>query len=179
MAVTTATVLGIAAMGTAAVGTGMAYYGQKQQAKTAGAVGEYNARTGEYNAKLAEASALQVELDGRENIRRKRVENQRFQSTQRSRFAKAGVTEEGTPLEVMSETASFLEMDALEINRQAQIRAAQLRAQGQQHQVGSMFDRAAGQAEASAHRMGATMTLLNGASNMAGTAYGLKKSGAF
>lgn len=113
------TTLAVASLATAAVGTGVAVYGQMQQAKTAKKVGEYTAQTAEanakataeaaeYNAQLAEVQALQTEMDSRENIRRKRLENSRYQKSQRARFAKAGVTEEGSPLEVMAETAKLL-----------------------------------------------------------------------
>jgi hypothetical protein len=192
--------LAIASLATAAVGTGVAVYGQVQQAKTAKKVGEYNAKTAEenakataeaaeYNALAQEEQALQTEMDSRENIRRKRLENRRFQSTQRARFAKAGVTEEGSPLEVMADTAALLEMDAQEVNRQAQIEAARLRAgaretrrtglfQSDQFTKQAGFERMYGSRQASAAYIGAGATLLSGASNMMGSAAMFKKVGA-
>lgn len=194
------TTLAVASLATAAVGTGVAVYGQMQAAKTAKKVVEYNAgvaeenakataEAAEYNARLAENQALQTEMDARENIRRKRLENSRYLSTQRSRFAKAGVTEEGSPLIVMSETAALLEMDAQEVNRQAMIEASRLRAgaaetrrtgvfQAGQYQKQAGFERMYGSAQASAARIGAASTLLAGASNMAGSAFQFKKAGA-
>ena len=144
------TTLAIASLAASAVGTGVAIYGQQQAAKTAASVGDYNAKiskmtgdynaavseqnakqvadTSEYNAQVLESQALQTEMDARENIRRKRIENARYASTQRARFAASGVTEEGSPLEAMAETAALLEMDAQEVNRQAQINASRIRA---------------------------------------------------
>lgn len=208
------TTLAVASLATAAVGTGVALYGQAQAAKTAKKVGEYNAgvaeqnaaiaeqnakqiaEASEYNAKVLEVQALQGEMDARENIRRKRLENSRYSSAQRARFAKAGVTEEGSPLIVMSETAALLEMDAQEVNRQAQIEAARLRAgaaetrrtglfqadqarqQGAQYKTQAGFEREYGSAQAKAAKIGMASTLLAGASNIAGSAYTFRRQGA-
>lgn len=216
------TALAIGSLATTAVGTGISIYGQRQAAKTAQSVGDYNARISEmageynasvaeqnaaqvaatsaYNAKLLENQALQTEMDARENVRRKRLENTRYLSTQRSRFAAAGVTDEGSPLEAMAETAKLLEMDALEVNRQAQIRAAQVRAgaaeerrqgtfqAGQYKQqagferfygaAGAAKSRYGGAAEASAYRVASVGTLLQGAGQIAGSAYTFRRQGA-
>lgn len=192
--------LAIASLAATAVGTGVSIYGQAQQAKTAKAVGNYNAaladqnaqqtaEASEYNAKLLEVDAVQAELDGRENVRRIRQENKRYASTQRARFAASGVTEEGSPLEAMAETAKLLEMDALEVNRKAQIEATRLRAgaretrrtglfQAGQYRAQGGFDRAYGSAQASAARIGMATTLLAGAGQMAGSAYTFRRQGA-
>lgn len=193
------TALAIGAMAMSAVGTGVAVYGQRQQAKTAKAAGEYNARvdeanavataqTADYNAKLAENEALNAEMEGSENIRRKRLENARYSATQRARFAKAGVTDEGSPLLVMAETNKLLEMDAQEINREAQIRAKQLRAQAKEtrrtgdwqstmYKSQAGFSRAYGAASARAANIGAAATLIQGAGNTMGMAAGFKSKG--
>lgn len=216
------TTLAIASLAASAVGTGVSMYGQRQAAKTAASVGDYNAKisqmtgdynaavseqnakqvadTSEYNAKVLEAQALQGEMDSRENIRRKRLENARYQSTQRSRFAASGVTDEGSPLIVMAETAALLEMDAQEVNRQAQINAARIRAgaaeerrqgdfQAGQYRQQAGFDRfygaagaaksvREGQAQSSAYKIGSIGTLLSGAGNIAGSAYTFRRQGA-
>lgn len=163
MAAISATTLAIASLATAAVGTGVAVYGQVQQAKTAKAAGEFN-------AKMAENAALQAEMDSRENIRRKREENRRMLAMQRGRYAKAGVTEAGTPLEVMAETAGLLELDALEMGRQSRIEANRLRAQ-------AGYDRAMGKAGAQAAYLQAGATLLNSTSNMTGAAANYRSQG--
>jgi hypothetical protein len=165
MAMATTTALALASLSLAAVGTGTAFYSAVQQGKTAKA-------TGEYNAKLAENQALQEDMEARENIRRKRDENRRLLATQRGKYAKAGVVEEGTPLEVMAESAKFLELDALEMSRQSSTRTALLRAQAQR-------DRAIGSSTAKAYGLQAGASLLNGASQAAGGYLSYKKSGAF
>jgi hypothetical protein len=193
------TALAIGAMAASAVGTGVAIYGQRQQAKTAKAVGEYNARVDEqnataaaqaadYNAKLGENEAIQTELDNSESVRRKRLESARYASTQRARFAASGVTDEGSPLLVMAETNKLLEMDAQEMNRQASIKAAQLRAQAKetrrtglfqssQYTSQAGFSRAYGAASASAANTQAAATLIQGIGNTAGMAAGFKSKG--
>ena len=151
-----ATSLAIASLALAGVGTGLAVYGQVQQAENAKAVGKYNAR-------LAEAQAKQTEMDAAENIRRKRKENARILATQRSKYAKAGVIEAGTPLELMAETAGNLELDVLDYNRQQRINAQNLRQQG-------AMDLAMGQNAAQAGYINAGATLLQGAGQAAGMA---------
>lgn len=163
MAAISATTLAIASLATAAVGTGVAVYGQVQQAKTAKAAGEYN-------AKVAENAALQAEMDSRENIRRKRDDNRRMLAMQRGRYAKAGVTEAGTPLEVMAETAGLLELDALEMGRQSRIEANRLRSQ-------AGYDRAMGKAGAQAAYLSAGATLLNSSASMTGAAANYRQTG--
>lgn len=183
-----------------AVSSGVKAYGQAQAAKTAKKVGDYNAgvaeenakataEAAEYNAQMGENQALQTEMDSRENIRRKRLENERYKSTQRSRFAAAGVTDEGSPLVAMSETAALLEMDAQEVNRQAQVEAARLRAgaaetrrtgqfQAGQYKKQAGFELMNASAQAKAHRIGAASTLLAGASSAMGNYASFKQAGA-
>lgn len=48
---------------------------------------------------------------GRENIRRRRLEFERFRATQRSRYAKSGVVLAGTPVAVLAETAANMELE--------------------------------------------------------------------
>lgn len=139
------------------IGTAVSVYGQVEQAKTAKAMGKYN-------AKLAENQARQTEMDAAENIRRKRRENKRLLATQRSRYAKAGVLEEGTPLELLAETAGNLEMETLDYDRQQRQAALGLRAQG-------AADLAMGANQARAAYIGAGTSLLQGGAAMASLGY--------
>ena len=153
--------LSVTAMGATAVGTGVQMYGQRQQAKTA-------QRTAERNAKIQENQALQLEMDARENARRLREENKRKLKTQRSRYAAAGVINEGTPLEVMAETAGLLELDALEIGRQAKAKATAQRA-------GAVSSRISGYDQSRALKIASAGTLLSGATSIAGMGYNMSK----
>ena len=147
----------LTAVAVAVVGAGVAVYGQVQQGQAAEA-------SGEYNAKVAQNAALQAEMDSRENIRRKRVENRRMLAMQRGRYAKSGVEEAGTPLEVMAETAGLLELDALEMGRQSRMEAARLRSQ-------AGYDLAMGKMGAQSAYTSAGATLLTGASSAAFMGY--------
>lgn len=144
----------------------MAYYGQKQQAKTAAAVGEYN-------AKVAEAEALTIDMEARENLRRRRQTNKSFLARQRARFVSSGVVEDtGTPLEVQAETAGLLEMEALDANRVA-------RQQAEQRRAGATYSRLSGQSQAAYYGTMAGASLLAGVGGLAANAYNFKTSGAF
>lgn len=163
MAVFTATTLAAIAIGTAVVGTGLAVYGQVQQAKTAKEMGEYN-------AKLAEQQALQVDMDARESVRRRREQNKRFLASQTSAYAKAGVTIEGSPLEVQAETAGILELEALDASRQAQQQQSALYGQ-------AAYDRRVGSTQARAAYIGAGASLLSGISGVAGASATYRNQG--
>lgn len=165
MAFFTMTTLAVASLALAAVGTGVAVYGQMEQAKTAKAMGRYNAQ-------VAENQALQTEMDARESVKRKREQNSRLISTQRAGYAASGVTIDGSPLEVMADTAGILELETLDYSRQQRQQAASLRAQG-------AADLAMGANQARAAYIGAGASLLSGAGSAAGSAYEFNKSGAF
>jgi hypothetical protein len=145
--------LATAAIVVGAIGTGVAVYGQVEAAQTA-------KKMGEYNAKLAESQAAQIDLDSRESVKRRREQNRRFLGTQRTAYAKSGVTIEGSPLEVMAETAGILELEALDASRQATQQTRALRAQG-------AYDRQVGSNQARAAYIGAGSSLLSGAGNTA------------
>lgn len=163
MALFSATTLAVASLATAAVGTGLQAYGQYQQGKTA-------ARVADYNARQAEQQALQTEMDATETIRRKREQDKRLLATQRTRYAASGVVQAGTPLEVMAESASLLEMETLDYARQQGQRATAMRTQ-------AISDRIAGRDAFRAGRIGAGTSLLTGFGSMAGNAAQFKNTG--
>lgn len=89
---------------------------------------DYNARSiemaSDYNAMLLENKALLADMTGRETIRRMRKEGDKTLSTQTARYAKSGVmTDTGTPLEVMADTAGMIELNVLDRKRQAEAEA--------------------------------------------------------
>jgi len=103
MAFVTAAGLAYASLATTVVGTGVAVYGQMQQAKAA-------EETADFNAKIAKNEAALKEQRGLENIRRQRDQNRRYMSRQRALIAGRGISMEGTALSIMGETASKLEL---------------------------------------------------------------------
>lgn len=114
-----AAVLGVA-LAAAAIGAGIQVAGNIQQAKAAKA-------SAEFNAKVAENEAVRVEQERSEDNRRLRIRNRRLQATQRVLTAKGGVTEAGSPLEIMAETAGELELDVLDLNRARFAKVQQLK----------------------------------------------------
>lgn len=96
---------------------------------------DYNARSiemaADYNSMLSENKALLADMTGRETIRRMRKEGDKTLATQTARFAKAGVlTDTGTPLEVMADTAGMIELNVLDRKRQAEAEAMTYRTEG-------------------------------------------------
>lgn len=126
----TATTIALVAVSLAATAasTGLAYYSAQEQAASAERMGKYNyavqkaqmeaqadmarrenmaaANISEYNAKTAENEALRAENEAREKARRIRLDNQRLFAAQRARYGASGVTSEGSPLQVMADSAA-------------------------------------------------------------------------
>lgn len=96
-----ATVAGIAIQ---LIGSGLSAYGKYKQSKTAEGNAQYNAAIALQNAKLIQQSA-KLELA------RGRKDKLKFLDLQRVKFLKSGVRSEGTPFDLMAETASEIELD--------------------------------------------------------------------
>lgn len=118
MAVATTTVLAAAAVASA-VGTGVAFYGQQQQAKAA----EFTAK---YNAELAAQQAEHETEVAAENARRKTRDAARILAMQREAIAASGLAPAGTPLAILGETVTTLERDVLDMGYAAAARSRQL-----------------------------------------------------
>lgn len=159
MAVATAAAIALGAM---AVGTGLSVYGQMQQAKTA-------QRVGEFNAKQAEEEALNVEMESKENMRRRRAEGARFRSSQRAQIASSGAQlGTGTALELEAETAGLMKLEELDMRRASQIEARRLRA-------GGAMGLYQAKRESQALKIGAGASLLSGLGNIGFSAYSLSQ----
>lgn len=128
--------MGVELAAVAIIGTlasaGLSYYGQQQQAASAQRLANYNYQVqlqqmqmqaqmqkiaaeqqyaaGMQNSAIMQNEGLRVEQEARERARRMRTENERMMGAQRARFAKAGVTSEGTPLSLMAESAGLMEL---------------------------------------------------------------------
>lgn len=101
------------------VGTAVSAYGTYQSMSQ-------QSDMSKYNAQVAESQAEQVKRETTERIKRQRDENDRFKKKQRAAYAKAGITGTGTPLAVMSQTASDLELAALDTAYEGQSRSQAL-----------------------------------------------------
>ncbi|CAN5773594.1 hypothetical protein BH09VER1_BH09VER1_46290 [soil metagenome] len=148
--------IGLAAVSLAATAasTGIAYYGQQQQASNAQAIANYNAAAQRQNAdiqarlaqqqstwnqqaQMAQYQAQQnnattldnqaraVEAQGREQVDRLRVQQERLLATQRAHYAKAGVVNEGSPLAVLADTAKTTELGIQDAAYQTELESRQ------------------------------------------------------
>lgn len=106
-------VLVAVAVAAVAIGAGIKAHGQIKQAKETKAAAEFNARQ-------LEKEQTNVERERKENVRRQRIIGEKQKGKQRSLIAKAGVLENGSPLDLMAETSAELETRALDINRQSE-----------------------------------------------------------
>lgn len=96
--------LPLLAVGLMAAGAGMKAYGQYKQAKDQQAAARFNRLVSEQFAEMIEQSAKLTETQGRK-------QKERFLGTQRATYARSGVTSDGSPLEVMADSAGQLELD--------------------------------------------------------------------
>ena len=114
MAAFTSAILGVAAIGSAALSaTGAIMQGQGMKSAE------------EYNAQVArqEAQALRVSTDF--EIERRREEQKKLVSRQRALYGKAGVRFSGSPLTVMIDTIASSEMDIATLDYNAKIGISQ------------------------------------------------------
>ena len=104
--------------------TGLAIYGQRQQAQA-------QEQAAAYNNRLAQAEARNVESQTSEDIARQRTANRAGLASLRARMASSGVlTTTGTPLLLAGEAAGRLEVGIADAARRANMQAASLRAKG-------------------------------------------------
>jgi len=179
-------IIAAASIAATAVGTGISYYSQQQQASNASAIANYNAQIAAQNNRvnlavaqqqaqwqqqsaLAQAQAKQnnavaleqqgrlAEAQAREEGRRMREENERKMATQRARFAKSGVTSEGSPLAIMSESAALLELGVQDLNYKGELegRSWDRKAELERFDAGfALFDAGIAEYESAAARTG-------------------------
>lgn len=163
MAFTTALAIGSLALG--AYGTYQQSRGQKEQAQTA-------ANAADYNAKLAEQEAIQADMESRAQLAIDRRRSKSFLSQQRTQFASSGVLiDSGSPLEIMSDNAAQLELNALQADRSKRIQSRNALADATSIRMG-------GQAVSRGLRDQATGTLLGGVANLGAGIYNFRRSGA-
>lgn len=162
--------------------------------------------TANYNARVMRSEEEQVGIDSAANVRAMRKDAAVYMSRQRAAFAGSGIrVDSGSPLAVQVATAGQLalreaeahrqavaKMEGIEAQRRASLAEAQSRSQlglyeaktraeltryeGQKQAEGT---RISGQAQSDAYHREGTAALLNGASRMLTTGYGLYTGGAF
>jgi hypothetical protein len=136
--------------------------GQYSESKSQMEAAQYNAQVAAWQAQMVKQSAEFAMA----RIQRRKA---RFMSAQAASYAKAGVKMEGSPIEVMADTATEFELDKLAENYNAQVQISALASESQ-----------AFTAQAKRYRFASiyqpSMTLLTGAMN-SGMNYGMSRPG--
>lgn len=109
------------AIGTVA-GAGIKAYAAIRDGNLKAAAEDANAQSAEQNAQLTEMQAAEEE-------RRQRILARKQIGDMRANYAASGVTLEGSPMEVLEESAMQAELDALTIKYMGKTRATQYRNQ--------------------------------------------------
>jgi len=117
------TALLLYAIGAGVAGTVLSVQAQRQQTKSAKA-------TAKYNAALAQQKADEERRVGKLKTEARRTETRRLLASQQAGYGKAGVTFQGTPLSVMTETAKNEALNALLIGRESEVTARGYESQG-------------------------------------------------
>lgn len=113
----------------ASVGAGVVTaVGQMSQGRVSSSAEQFNASVSRANSQAVRVSA---DLD----IVRQRKQAESFKATQRAGYAKAGVKFEGSPLEVMIDSAAQLEMDSIIMDYNARTQMSQLEQSAQQSEM--------------------------------------------
>ena len=135
--------------------------------------GNYKAKVDENNAQLADYQAQQTALAGSIEEERQRAKTRQMVGTQRAALAANGLDlSEGTPLDLVVETAAVGTEDALNIRYNAMREAWGFRQQAQGYRDSAKYDKFAGKSQA-------TGTLLTTAASVFGMAAGGYSSGLF
>ena len=112
-----------------ATGLGMQMKGQYEAGKAAESQAKSQNAWNEYNAQVAEREATEAQATAAYEEKKHRKAGERLKARQRVMVGKAGILPEGSPSEIMKETANELEIDALMIRRSGTTGAQRLRSE--------------------------------------------------
>lgn len=172
-----ATMAAISMAGTV-LGTAFQAYGQIQQGRAAAAQAEYQAAVGRNNAILAQRAADDARLRGEEMARRKAVETRQLTGRQRAVLAANGVlVDQGSALDLTSDTAEIGKLDELTIRSNAEREALGYEAQGMNFNASSQLNQMRADNALSSGYGSAFGTVLTGAGSVASKWYQFKKEG--
>lgn len=140
-----------AAAVTSLVGTGISFFGKRQQAQATEQAAQYNANVARQQA------GYQTKVTA-ENARRRQTQNARAISAQRAALAQSGLAPQGTPIVQLGSTAGLLQQEIFDLGHQASIASRKLLSEA------SMTQWQAGQ-QAGALRTESLATLGSGVTN--------------
>jgi hypothetical protein len=172
--------LAVASIAATAIGTAVQMQGQRQAGKAAMAQAEYQAAVGRNNAILAQRAANDARARGEvaaaDAVRR----GNQLIGRQRAILAGNGVlVDEGSALDLTSETAGLNKLDELTIRSNAEREALGYEAQGMNFKGQAEMDLLAGTSARSAANTAAFGTALSGIGSVATKWYDFNRAGAF
>lgn len=152
--------LGVAALATTLVGTGVQAYGQHQAANAANKQADYQSKVAANNAATAEMEAKFAEQQGQRNAEAQRRRTAIAIGAQRARMGASGaVVDSGSFLDLTLDTAKQGELDAMALLEEGQMAAWRARVQGTNYKAqGQLY----GMSKTNPY-LGAAGTLLQGA----------------
>lgn len=149
-------------------GVALSLVGSLAQAGGQAQAGKDARKAEEYNAGVLRANAEAVRTSNEFDLLRMKKSQKRFTGAQAASYASAGVRSEGSPLEVMIDSAAQAELDMFISKYNAQTQAQQLRNEADQRIKMGKAAQKSGQAQA-------TGTLLSAAGSAA-SSYGKYKT---
>lgn len=163
------TMLGIGAVATvASVASGIVGgISSYQQGKAQQAQAEYQAKVAEDNARIAQQNASNVRQEGIEESRMQRMKTLQTVSSQQASMAANGLDiSQGTPLDVIEDTATMGELDALTTQYNSETKAQAYEQQANNFNNQANLDRIAGRNAMQAGKMNALSSGLNTISSL-------------
>ena len=154
--------IALVSLGVGLLGSGVGAISSIRQGSAQAAALKSQAAGARYNQQVAEMNAQSVERARDYQTQLQREKNQRLLGAQKVGYGKGGVTMEGTPLEVMADTASDQEKDIIAQRYNYDIQSWRYRSQAGQY--GFEADRSTSMATGAttAGYFGAGTTLLTG-----------------
>ncbi len=176
--VATSTILAGASLGLTALGTVMQIGGQQQQAQSNQGLYAYQAAVARNNQTQANNLAVDAETRGNAEELRQRRKTALIMGTQQAALAAQGTDLEGSPTDILGDTAATGELDALTIRSNAAREAWGYRTKGVEYgNEVALANARVGMSGLSAFGVGAS--LIGGAGAVADKWYRFNKAGAF
>lgn len=160
------------ALGASALGAATSVYGSIQQGQAAKAQADYQAAVARNNAVLASRAAADARSQGEVAAANRARQGAQLLGRQRATLASNGVlVDQGSALDLTSDTAGQNELDQLTIRNNAERQALGFEAQGMNYGSQAGLDTAAGSNAASAGYTRAFGSALSGAGSVASRWY--------
>lgn len=159
--------MGAAAIPLMIASTAMQAIGAAQQGKAAQQQAEYDAGVSRRNAKVLE---MQAAVEGQQAARaeeKQRREGRKVMGQQAAGLAQAGVGFSGSALDLTAESARNIEMDALNIRYEGQLKAQGLMADAESQRYKAEGQIFAGKQAKAASRIGVASALISGGAGIA------------